>query len=71
MKTDATIAYEYFLSLLKGTEKIIEAMKDQQTGDNSSNLSGQIGLISEMIANMQGLKNDLEVILKNTKEFSA
>ena len=71
MKTDATIAYNYFLSLLKGTEKIVIAMRDNQTSNNSSNLSSQIGLINEMIKNMEGLKVDLEGILRNTKEFSA
>ena len=71
MKTDATIAYNYFLSLLKGTEKIVIAMRDNQTSNNSSNLSSQIGLINEMIQNMEGLKVDLEGILRNTKEFSA
>ena len=71
MKTDATIAYNYFLSLLKGTEKIVIAMRDNQTSNNSSNLSSQIGLMNEMIKNMEGLKVDLEGILRNTKEFSA
>ena len=71
MKTDATIAYNYFLSLLKGTENIVIAMRDNQTSNNSSNLSSQIGLMNEMIKNMEGLKVDLEGILRNTKEFSA
>ena len=71
MKTDITVAYDFFLNLLKGTEKIVVAMRDNNSGDDLSNLSSQIGLINEMIQNMEGLKGDLEVVLSRTKEFSA
>ena len=71
MKTDITVAYDFFLNLLKGTEKIVVAMRDNNSGDDLSNLSSQIGLINEMIQNMEGLKGDLEGVLSRTKEFSA
>tara|TARA_R110002020_G_scaffold249703_2_gene463669 strand:- start:22334 stop:22549 length:216 start_codon:yes stop_codon:yes gene_type:complete len=71
MHQDIKIAYDYFLSLIEGTKSIVIAMRDHQTSDDKNNIATQIGLIEEMISNMEGLKEDLSDILKKSKGFSA
>lgn len=70
MKDASRIAYDYFLSLIKGTEHIIKTMRDQPT-DQLNTLSGQIGMLDDMIDNMKGLREDLKDVLKHTTKHSS
>ena len=70
MNPDIKIAYDYFLSMIEGTKAIIISMREQTTSDKA-NIAAQIGLIEDMIKNMEGLKEDLTDIMENSKGFSA
>jgi hypothetical protein len=70
MTETTKITYDYFLHIMKGTETIIKKMRDENT-DQLNTLAGQIGMLKDLISNMEGLKEDLEEILKQTSRESS